>query len=90
MTDDEIAARLIVLEVFVMNAMGLYLSNSKNDPDYAKAAALIELLRDQAVSLAVAQLSPAGQAAARAYSSHVAGVLAENLRTLRGEGGKAH
>jgi hypothetical protein len=35
-TNDEIAGRLVVLEVFVVTAFGLYLSNSRNDPDFSR------------------------------------------------------
>jgi hypothetical protein len=89
MSPDEIAGRLAALEVLTMTAFGLYLSNSRNDPDFSKAAALLDHTRAAVSSLAVA-LSPNAQRFANEYADHLLSVLAENLRTLRGEGGQSH
>ena len=51
MSPDEIAAKLAVLEVFTMTAFGLYLANARNDPDYTKAAALLDHTRVAVSSL---------------------------------------
>jgi hypothetical protein len=64
MTNDEIAGRLVVLEVFVVTAFGLYLSNSRNDPDFSKATALLDHTRAAVSSLATT-LPPQAQSAAR-------------------------
>ena len=89
MNDDEVSARLIVLEVFAMSALGLYLANSRNDPDYSKAAALLDDLRKSSFVNA-APAGPVVQMAAKQYADHLASILAENIRHLRGEGGKSH
>jgi hypothetical protein len=89
MNQDETSGRLIVLETFAMMALGLYLANSRNDPDYSKSAALLEDLRQSSVSIASAS-GPAVKAAAQAYSEHLTSILAENLRNMRGEGGQSH
>ena len=89
MSPDEIAAKLAVLEVFTMTAFGLYLANARNDPDYTKAAALLDHTR-AAVSSLVVTLSPNAQAVAKEYADHLLSVLAENLRSLRGEVGQSH
>jgi hypothetical protein len=89
MDSDEISGRLIVLETFVMTSLGLYLANTRNDPTYSMAAAMLDHLREASVSNAAAA-PPAVQAKAKAYSDHLAAVLTENLRLLRGEGGQAH
>jgi hypothetical protein len=89
MHSDEVSARLIVLETFAMMALGLYLANSRNDPDYSKSSALLEDLRLTSVSNAAAA-GPAVQAAAQQYADHLASILAQNIRHLRGEGGQSH
>ena len=87
MTNDEIAARLKVLEVLNMTALGLYLANTKNDPDYSKANALLDYIR-ASISAASGDLSPAGIQEAQRYGSKLTEILASNLRNMRGEGGQ--
>jgi hypothetical protein len=89
MSNDEIIARLAVLEVFTMTAFGLYLAIARDDPDYSNATALLESTR-QAVANLTAPLSPAAETAANAYADHLLSILAENLRNLRGEDGRSH
>jgi hypothetical protein len=89
MDQNEVSGRLIVLETFVMTALGLYLSNSRNDPDYSKAAGILEHLRETS-SLVASASGPAVRTAAQTYSEHLTSVLAENLRSMRGEGGQSH
>ena len=89
MTETDIEARLIVLELFSMTAMGLYLANARNDPDYQKAKALLTWLCD-AVAGETQQAPPPMQKAARDYAQHLTDRLRENLRALRGEGGQSH
>ena len=89
MNQDEVSARLIVLETFATMALGLYLANSRNDPDYSKSSALLEDLRLTSVSIAAAA-GPSVQALAQRYADHLTSILAENIRHLRGEGGQSH
>jgi len=89
MSEDEIAGKLAVLEVFTMTAFGLCLANARNDPEYEKAAALLDHTRVAVATLATT-LSPAAQKVAKEYADHLLSVLAENLRGLRGEGGPTH
>jgi hypothetical protein len=89
MNQDEISARLIVLETFAMMALGLYLANSRNDPDYSKSEALLEDLRQASVANAAAAGSSV-QTVAKQYANHLASILADNIRHLRGEGGQSH
>jgi hypothetical protein len=90
MHSDEVSARLIVLETFVMMAVGLYLANSRNDPDYSKVTALIEHLKATSISNAAALASAPVQAAAERYAGHLTSILAHEIRSLRGEGGQSH
>ena len=87
MTNDEIAGRLKVLEVLNMTALGLYLANSKNDPDYSKAAALLDYIR-ASISAASVDLNPVGIQEAQRYANKLTEILASNLRNMRGEGGQ--
>jgi len=89
MSNDDIVGRLCALEIFSMTALGLYLANSRNDPDYAKATALLEHLRNS-ISLLASPLPAAAKAAAEAYGNHLLETLAQNLRTMRGEDGQSH
>jgi hypothetical protein len=89
MTNDEMMGRIVVLEAFAMAALGLYLANSRNDPDFSKAAALLKHLKGAASSLAVG-LPPTAKLAAEGYADHLVSVLTENLRAMRGEGAPPH
>ncbi len=89
MTNDEIAGQFIVLEVFSMTALGLYLANASNDPDYSKSAAMIDYLR-QFVSQKAITLPPSGKRAAESYAEYLLASLATNIRSLRGEVGQSH
>lgn len=89
MTNDEIAARLLVLEAISSTALALYLANSRNDPDYSKAHALLGAIRQSIAQLATTS-PPAAQMIAQQYGDHVLGMVEENLRALRGEGGRSH
>ena len=40
MSNEELAGRVCAIEVIAMMALGMYLANSRNDPDYQKAGAL--------------------------------------------------
>jgi hypothetical protein len=43
MPNEELSGQITALEVVAMTALGLYLANSRNDPDYQKAGALIDM-----------------------------------------------
>lgn len=89
MNNDEISARLIVLETFAMSALGLYLANSRNDPDYSKAAALIDYLKQSAISNSAAT-DPSVQNATQQYAEHLTSILMNSIRNLRGEDSRSH
>jgi hypothetical protein len=46
------AMRLVVIEVLSLMALGIYLANSRNDPDYSKARALLDHIRETIVGQA--------------------------------------
>lgn len=89
MSNDEIAGRLQVLEVFAMTTLALYMANSRNDPDYSKAFGLLDMMRGQVAELSTA-LPQGAQTAAKQYADHLTGLAKENLRNMRGEGGTTH
>jgi hypothetical protein len=89
MTAEEITGRLVVLEVLSMTTLGLYLANSRNDPDYSKARALLDHIK-QTIAGQVQMLPPSAQAAAAKYADHLVETLLANLRQLHGEGGATH
>ena len=89
MSTDEVAARLIVLEVFSTTALGLYLANSRNDPDYEKARAFLEDLKS-AVQQHAERLPEKAQIGAKLYAQQLVDNLSSSVRDLRGEGGQSH
>jgi hypothetical protein len=89
MTDDEISGRLVALEILAMMSLGLYLANTRNDPDYSKARALLDHMK-AAIRNQAQVLPPAAQMAAQQYGNQLLGTVLENLRVLRGEGGTTH
>ena len=89
MNEDEVAARLVVLEVFTMMSLGMYMANASNDPDYSKAVALLDHL--VAASDHQSQILPeSARPAARMYARQLRDILAENIRAMRGEAGSSH
>jgi len=85
MPNEELAGQITALEVVAMTALGLYLANSRNDPDYQKAGALIEHMR-QSVEQKAHDLPLAARAHAVGYGNRLLDTMSENLRALRGEG----
>ena len=83
MNDAEVSGRLVTLEVLAMTTLGLYLANSKNDPDFSKAKAMLDHLK-ASVHTQAQSLPPAAQRAAQKYADHLLGLVSENLRQLRG------
>jgi hypothetical protein len=86
MTNDRMLGRLKVLEVFSLTALGLYLANASNDPDYSKATAVLDYIR-RSVS-AVPGLSSEAAEEANKYADELTGLIAANLRTMRAETGR--
>jgi hypothetical protein len=84
MTTAEIEARLLALEIISTTALGLYLANSRNDPDYSKAFSLLDFLR-QSVAHSAAPVPPDVKIEAAKYMEEVVSILASNLRNMRGE-----
>jgi hypothetical protein len=89
MTNDEVVGRLAVLEVLSMTALGLYLANTRNDPEYERAVAMIDHTRVAVANLAAAQ-PPEAQAVAKEYAEQLLGMLAQNIKMLRGKNGSSH
>lgn len=87
MTNDQIAGRLLALEIVSTTALGLYLANSRNDPDYSKAFALLDFLR-QSVAHSAAPVPPDVKIEAARYTEHLVSILASNLQKMRGEVGQ--
>jgi hypothetical protein len=87
MSNEELAGRICALEVIAMVALGMYLANSRNDPDYQKAGALIEHLR-QSIAQKTHDLPLAARAHAVGYGNQLLDEVSQNLRALRGEGGQ--
>lgn len=87
MTVDEITGRLIAVETIAMMALGLYLSNSRNDADYQKASALLNHMREAIAESAKTQPQQVQVHAAR-YGQELLDAVSQNLRALRGEGGQ--
>jgi hypothetical protein len=88
-TSEEIAGRLIVLEVFLMTALGLYLANASNYPDYSKANEIINFLRRFVAQKAVA-LPKSARDAAESYAENLLADLTANIRILRAERDQSH
>ena len=89
MTDNEIAGRLLALEIISTTALGLYLANSRNDPDYSKANALLDFLRDSAAHSS-APVSADVKSEAAKYTAQLVSILASNLKSMRGEDTRQH
>ena len=81
MNPDELAGRIMVLEVISMTTLRLYLANSANDPDFSTAGALLASLRLTISERALA-LPEAQQAEAVAYADELLSQAFENLKTL--------
>ena len=88
MTHEEVVGRLAVLEVLSMTALGLYLANTRNDPEYERAMAMIDHTRIAVANLAAAH-PPEIQTAARKYAEQLLGMLAQNIKMLRSKNGSS-
>jgi hypothetical protein len=86
MNADQISGRLVALEVLSTLAIGLYLVNSRNDPDYSKAEALLSQMQ-QKINSQAQTLPPEARAAAREYGEHLRSLLSKALRSMRIEEG---
>ena len=81
MNPDELAGRIMVLEVISMTTLRLYLANSANYPDFSTAGALLASLRLTISERALA-LPEAQQAEAVAYADELLSQAFENLKAL--------
>jgi len=81
--DAELEGRLLALEVMAMSALGIYLSNSRNDPDMSKAIAFLNYLR-QFIRDRASGLSEDARASADKWGDDLLSQVLENLRQLRG------
>jgi hypothetical protein len=86
-TNDELAGQLLAVEVIAMTALGMYLANARNDPDYQKAAALIEHMRES-IARKAHDLSLTARTHAVGHGNQLLDTVSQNLRMLRGEGGQ--
>ncbi len=82
MNPDELAGRIVVLEIISMTTLGLYLANSANDPDFSRARALFASLR-LTISERALTLPETEQAEAVAYADELLSQAFENLKNLR-------
>ena len=83
MSADQLAGRLCALEVIALTALGMYLSNSKNDPE--KVDAVMERLRGL-IAVNAAELSHGARSYAIQYGNALLDMVSANLQALRGEG----
>ena len=86
---EELKGCLLANETIAMMALGMYLGNVKNDPDYEKAQAAIEHMRS-AIRTDARKLSPAARNSAESHGEHLLSVVIENLRSLRGKSGRVN
>ena len=87
MSNDELAGQIAAVEVIAMMALGMYFANSRNDPDYSKAGALIEHMR-HSIAQKAASLPLAARAHAVGHGNALLDTVSQNLPALRGEGGQ--
>jgi hypothetical protein len=86
MTNERMYGRLKVLEVFSLTALGLYLANASNDPDYSKATAVLDYIRGSVST--IPGLSSEAAEEAHKYANELTGLIAANLRVMRAEIGR--
>jgi hypothetical protein len=72
-----------------MTMSGIMLASAPNDPDFSKAQAILEHVR-QVVQAAAAVHPPAVQLAAKRYAEALLAQAAENLPRMRGTPGARH
>jgi hypothetical protein len=86
MTQDEIAGRLVALEVVSLTALvGTHLANTPKDADRSMAAAALANHIRKMVAKEAASLPPDIQVAARHYTDQLTLTLAKNLAPSRDE-----
>ena len=83
MTADELQGRMMTLEAIAMTSLGLYMANSRNDPDMSLARGVLDYIRTMIDAKATGLSDDAGSAA-RSYADELLSQVLENLRTLRG------
>ena len=87
MSNEELAGQIAAIEVIAMMALGMYVANARNDPDYSKAVGLIEHIR-HGIAQRAAGMSLAARTHAVGHGDKLLDTVSENLRALRGEGGQ--
>ena len=85
MATEELAGRLCALEVIALTALGMYLSNSKNDT--VKVDAVMERMRGL-IAVNAAEVSHGARSYAIQYGNALLEMVSANLQALRGEGGE--
>ena len=87
MTSDELAGQLVAVEVIAMATLGLHFANTRNDPEYKRAATLIEHLRES-IARKAETLPLSVREHAIGHGNELLETVAESLRLARGEGGQ--
>ena len=83
MSIDELAGRLCALEVIALTALGMYLSNSNNDPE--KVDAVMDRIRGL-IAVNATELSHGARSYAIQYGNVLLDMVSANLQALRGKG----
>jgi len=86
MSNEELAGRVVALEVISMTALGLYLANAKNDPDGSRTKAIFQALRS-AISAHAQTLPPETRSHAIKYGDALLDQVEQNLPALVGHTG---
>ena len=84
----ELEGQIAVLEVVNVVTLGLYLANTKNDPNFERARALLDFIRDFALKKTAEDLpSPEARQAAARYTDSLLSQVLESVPHLRGSNG---
>jgi len=83
MSTDEVAGRLCALEVIALTALGMCLSNFKNDT--VTVDAVMERMRGL-IAVNATELSHGARSYAIQYGNALLDMVSANLQALRGEG----
>jgi hypothetical protein len=82
-SNEELSGRMMTLEVIAITALGLYIANSRNDPDLTLARGLLDHLRNM-IDQKARELPDAAALSARSYSDELLSQVLESLNVLRG------
>jgi hypothetical protein len=83
-SNEELSGRMMTLEIIAITTLGLYIANSRNDPDMALARGLLSYLRDM-IDQKARELPDAAALSARSYADDLLSQVLESLKLLRGE-----